>query len=231
MFFEYWKTLPPGEHVHPADRYLVDKHRQIFELSIPPGHVNGRLKTAPIVACFLNPGIEGPDKEFLETEEGRGILFQQITGEHDFPIVIPRWDKWFFSRVQRIRLSKQELVKNVAIFNVCPYASQNAKLLSESFLKNLPSAQIARRYLHEVLIPQAQRRERFVVICRGARAWEAPRSLECDNIRFAYPRGGHFGADIANRISDWLVSRPVNGAQLRGEVHGVVTQEPRLEGQ
>jgi len=207
MLFDYWKALPTGEHIHPADRPVIDTCRHVFDLSIPPGPVNGRLKTAPVVACFLNPGVERPDKEYLGTSEGRRVLVDQIDGEHDFPLQIPRWEKWFMSRVQRIRLTKEELIRSVAIFNVCAYASQNAKLVTKTILRDLPSAQIARRHLHELLIPQAQRGERFLVICRGAWAWEVSRSMECDTIRFAYPRGGHFGQEISERISAWLQSR------------------------
>lgn len=80
------------------------------------------------------------------------------------------------------------------------YASQKkANLLTPALLKKLPSAQIARRYLHEVLMPQAQSGERFLVICRGAWAWQAPRNLEGKNIAFAYPRGGHFHGGISRR--------------------------------
>jgi hypothetical protein len=212
MLFDYWKALPFREKVHPADLKIVERHRGVFDLTIPPGHVSGRLRTAPIVACFLNPGIEQEDKEYLETTEGQSVLFDQICGDRDFPLQIPRWEKWFMSRVGGIRLTKEQLIRTVAIFNVCPYASKNANRLTQSILRDLPSAQLARQYLHEVLIPQAQVGERFLVICRGAWAWEVSRQrrlLECDTIRFAYPRGGHFGKEISNRISTWLESRPL----------------------
>ena len=204
MLFDYWQDFRFGEKVHPADVRVIERYPGVFDLSIPPGHVTGRLKTAPIVACYLNPGIEHDDKKYLETTEGQNVLFDQICGERDFPLQIPRWEKWFRSRVRHIRLTKAQLIRAVAIFNVCPYASRNANRVTRSVLRDLPSAQVAQRYLHEVLIPQAQRGERFVVICRASWAWEVTSSMACDTIRFAYPRGGHIGKEIGDRISSWL---------------------------
>ncbi|MDQ3256144.1 MAG: hypothetical protein M3R15_19980 [Acidobacteriota bacterium] len=208
MLFDFWKALPYQQCVHPKDREVLAKHSGIFELGIPPGHVSGRLKTAPVVACYLNPGFEEADRVYFSRETERRLLFEQINGESDFPLWFERWRKWFLQRVRFGQMTDAQLASTVAIFNVCAYASKNANQLKPSIVKNLPSSKIARRYLHEVLIPQAQRRERFVVIARGCWAWQVDRSIESDNIRFApNPTGGHFGPEIRDVISKWLESR------------------------
>ncbi len=207
MLFDFWKALPSQQCVHPEDRKILAKHPRIFELGIPPGHVSGRLKTAPVVACYLNPSFKEADRVYFSRETERRMLFEQINGESDFPLCFEPWSKWFLQRVRRIQMTDEQLASTVAIFNVCAYASKDTSKLKDSIIKNLPSSKIARRYLHEVLIPQAQRRERFVVIARGCKAWEVDRSIESDNIRFAYPRGGYFGLEISNAISKWLESR------------------------
>jgi hypothetical protein len=208
MLFDFWKALPDQQCVHPEDCKVLAKHPGIFELSIPPGHVNGRLKTAPVVACYLNPGFEEADRIVFSSETERRLLFEQINGESDFPLWFERWGKWFLPRVRLCQMTGEQIASKVAIFNVCAYASKNADNLKPSIVKNLPSSKMARRYLHEVLIPQAQRRERFVVIARGGWAWQVDRSIESDNIRFApNPMGGHFGPEIRNAISKWLESR------------------------
>jgi len=208
MLFDFWKALPYQQCVHPEDREVLAKHPGVFELGIPPGHVNGRLKTAPVVACYLNPGFEEADRVFFSGETERRLLFEQINGESDFPLWFERWRKWFLQRVRFGQMPDEQLASTVAIFNVCAYASKNADNLKASIVKDLPSSKIARRYLHEVLMPQAQRRERFVVIARGRGAWEVDRSMKSDNIRFApNPRGGHFGPEIGNAISKWMESR------------------------
>lgn len=213
MLFDFWKKLPPQHCIHPEDRIVIDQHPGIFELGIPPGHVNGQLKTGPVVACYLNPGFEEVDRACFESEPERTKLFQQIAGESDFPLWFERWRKWYLPRVRCGQLTDSQTARTVAIFNVCAYASKDAKHLKASIVRNLPSSKLARRYLHEVLLPQARRRERFIVIARGHWAWEIDRSLECDNIRFVpNPRGGHFGPEIGNAIAKWLESRPKNEA-------------------
>ncbi len=208
MIFKFWEKLPHKECIHPDDKRVIEKHKDIFELHVPPGHVNGNLKTAPVIALFLNPGFEDQDKQGFEDEDCRALLFEQIKGESDFPLWFNRWRKWFLPRVRLDGMSDEEIAKNVSIFNVCSYASKNAKLLKPSILNSLPSTQAAIDYLHEELIPQAQRGERFIVVCRAAWAWKLDKSIECDTIKFVKnPRGGHFGPDIRAQIKKWMNSK------------------------
>jgi len=203
MIFDFWKKLPDKSCVHPEDLEVVEKCNGVFELHVPPGHINGQLKTAPVIALFLNPGFED--------EKCRELLFKQIEGESDFPLWFNRWRQWFIPRVKIGDMTEAEIAKNVSIFNVCSYASKDAKLLTPAILKKLPSTQVAIKYLHEVLIPQAQRGERFIVVCRAAWAWKIDKALECDNIKFVNnPRGGHFGPEIRGEIESWLkVRKPI----------------------
>jgi hypothetical protein len=182
---------------------MLSRNRCGLELDIPPGHINGRLKTAPIVALFLNPGIKDDDRAHFATSNGRQQLIEQAEGESDFPLSIPGWKKWFLPRVRIDGMEPHELAKNVAIFNVCAYASREASLLTEAFLRDLPSANIARAYLRQVLIPEARARRRFIVICRGRRFWGVDRSECVGNIQCGFPRGGHFGPAVREAISRW----------------------------
>ena len=209
MLFDFWATLPPQACVHPKDRPILDQYPGIFELDIPPGHVNGPLKTAPVVACYLNPGFEEEDRAWFNRERERAKLFRQVHGEDRFPLWFPRWRKWYLERVwDRKRIGEEQLAQTVAIFNVCAYASPDAQQLQPEIIQRLPSSQMARCYLREVLIPQARRGERFLVIARGHREWGVDRSLECRTIRFSpNPRGGHFGKKIRDAVYDWLDAR------------------------
>lgn len=208
MIFDFWEKLPQKACIHPDDEDAIEQHKDIFELHVPPGHINGQLKTSPIIALFLNPGFEDDDKQGFEDDKNRALLFQQIKGESDFPLWFHRWRRWFIPRVKIDGMTDAEIARNVSILNVCPYASKDAKRLTPSVLNKLPSAQVAIKYLHEVLIPEAQRGERFIVVCRAAWAWKVDQSLECDNIKFVKnPRGGHFGPEIRNQIKSWLKTR------------------------
>jgi hypothetical protein len=118
---------------------------------------------------------------------------------------IPGWKAWFMQRVGRIDLPEHQLAKTVATFNACAYASKNTEGLSRALINRLPSTLIARRYLHEVLIPKARERKVFLVFCRGNWAWKVDKSIEEENIRFApSPVGGHFGPRIGKDITSWL---------------------------
>ena len=208
MLFDFWNNLPAGETVHPVDRPVLDRHPGAFELGMPPGHISGPLKTAPVVACFLNPGFDEADAAMSADPEDRRALFEQMGGESPFPLHFPGWASWYLERVRRVALPPERLATTVATFNVCPYASRDAGRITDRLLRALPSAAVARRYLREVLLPQARRRERFVVVCRGAWAWGVDRSIECDNVRFApSPVGGHFGEKISDAINCWLAER------------------------
>lgn len=209
MIFDFWNKLKAQQCVHPEDANVLKKHPDTFELNIPPGHINGQFKSAPIIALYLNPGFEDEDRLSFDNAEYRELLFQQIQGENDFPLWFERWKKWFIPRVRINDLDDNQLAKNVAIFNVCAYASKDAKMLTPEIIESLPSSQVAIRYLHDVLIPQAKRGERFIVVGRGAWAWKLKPSCdyECSNIRFvSSPRGGYFGPKIREEISQWLKS-------------------------
>jgi hypothetical protein len=207
VLFDFWKRLPPEHCVHPDDCSVI-RDQLSFVLDIPPGHVNGRLRTAPVVVCYLNPGYEESDRVQFENETNRRALFEQINGDSDFPMWFDRWREWYLPRVRFGDLPDNEIARTVAIFNVCAYASRNANCLTRSTIRRLPSSVIARRYLHEVLIPQARRRERFVIIARGRWAWGLNDSFESHNLRFApNPRGGHFGSAIRVAVHEWFQTK------------------------
>ena len=156
--------------------------------------MNGPLKTAPVVVCYLNPGCEEADRRIFADEANRKKLFGQIAGEQEFPLWFERWSQWYLPRVRFGGRSDSEIARTVAIFNVCAYASRNANHLTVAMVRSLPSSGIARRYLHEVLLPQARRLERFVVIARGSWAWEVDLAMESENVRFA-------GTSTANSVA------------------------------
>jgi hypothetical protein len=207
MLFDFWRELPPGDTIHPADRVLLKKFPNTFETGMPPGQINGRFKTALVVACFVNPGFDDEDRALLQDPVKRQLLLDQLDGTQQFPIWIPGWKSWFLERVGRIELPEYELASTVATFNACAYASKNTKKMSRSLVNQLPSTLIARKYLHEILIPKAKERKVFLVFCRGNWAWKVDKSIENENIRFApNPVGGHFGERIGKDINLWLRS-------------------------
>ena len=63
MLFDFWRKLPPGQMVHPEDRPMLASYPGVFQLAMPPGQIGGPLRTAPVIACYLNPGyVRIPDQ-------------------------------------------------------------------------------------------------------------------------------------------------------------------------
>jgi hypothetical protein len=214
--FEYWRPhlrsawATPGQRcVHPDDEPFLSQNSFGLELNVPPGHINGRLKTAPIVACFLNPGFEAQEAQYFAQPFGRKMLLAQAAGDCDFPREsgLDRWWSWFRPRVQIEGMSCSDLARNIAILNICPYASKNAARLTGSIIGRLPSARVAKAYLHQVLIPEAREGKRFIVICRAAWAWGIPRNQQGNNLEVGFPRGGHFGPRVRALIKEWWQER------------------------
>jgi hypothetical protein len=210
--FEYWRSelestwaIPGHRCVRKDDEPYLSQNTFGLELNVPPGHINGRLKTAPIVACFLNPGYEEQEARYFAKPEGRKMLLAQAAGEADFPREpeLDRWWSWFKPRVKIEGMDDDELAQNVAILNICAYASKDAALLSNSLISALPSSKVARAFLHQILVPEAKAGRRFVVICRGAWAWEVPRTQQGGNLEIGFPRSGHFGPRVRALVEDW----------------------------
>jgi hypothetical protein len=215
MLFEYWERMPSGSNIHPEDEGLMRKCADRFELRIPPGHVNGPLKTAPIVLCLLNPRATLEDTEYLITTEGREMLLRQMGGDENFPSFEP-WRKWRNPLVKHVKFGSHPLDSSVAILNICAYSSKGCAAVTDKLKAKLPSIVRAREFFHQVLVPQANRGDRFVVICRAVRAWQMDRSMEGENLRIGPNfRGGFLGPDIGRDVSVWL-SRKADRSNFRG---------------
>ena len=68
-FAEFWRQLPPGKKVHPADKPILDKEKNSLRTRFLPAFGAGPLASAPVVLCYLNHALpDGPRKE--EKEHG-----------------------------------------------------------------------------------------------------------------------------------------------------------------
>lgn len=197
----------PGEYVHPADREVLARYPRLFETNVPPGPINGRLKTAPVVACYLNPRCNDDDRAYYADPVRGPSLFEQMKGESDYPIWAEPWKKWLVQHVGFGNKTAEQLASEVAVFNICAYASKGAP--PDSIINKLQSSWRAMRYLHDVLIPQAKRGERFIVFIWGNKYWKVDEKIESETIRFGPRpnRSGNFTPEIRNAISKWLEAR------------------------
>ena len=72
-FAEFWRQLPPGGKIHPADRPILDAEKHSLKFENLPAFGAGPLATAPVVLCYLNnrPLYKLPacDREFIINQE------------------------------------------------------------------------------------------------------------------------------------------------------------------
>jgi hypothetical protein len=211
--FEFWSRLPNGATVHPDDRAVLDGGPHAFHFDLPAAPVLGKLRTAPVVLCYGNPGFEAHDAEQAGDSSRMARLFRQSGGTDCFPVWMPGWGDLLAARCRQIGLGLEELANTVAIFNVVPYASERLGVNETAIARHLPSAAVARSYLHEVLIPRARREEIFLVVVRSHVLWGAVGLEETRTCQF--PRhlalDGQLGV-VGAEIRGWLDSRRLAAA-------------------
>jgi hypothetical protein len=210
---EFWSRLPDGETVHPDDRPVLDGGPHAFHFDLPALPILGRLRTAPVVLCYGNPGLEEHDAEHAHDAPRRQRLVRQSRGADPFPVCMPGWGDLLAMRCRQIGLGLDELANTVAVFNVVPYASERLGVNETSIARHLASAAAARAYLHDVLIPRARNEEIFLVVVRSHVLWGVVGLEDSQTCRF--PRDlaleGKLGV-VGMEIRAWLDHRRLAAA-------------------
>ncbi len=203
--FAYWSQLTSGETVHPEDLGVLEQRPHSFQTDLPPGHISGPLRTAPVVICYGNPGYDDDDRRAAQDPTNWALLAKQKEGTEPYPMWLPGWRKWITERTKQIDLSCDVLSHTVATFNIVPYASVRMNDAEVRLAERLPSVHAARSHLHNVLVPKATRGEIFLVIVRKHALWQVDGIRECRTLRI--PRnlyvGGALGA-MGQEIRSWL---------------------------
>lgn len=207
-FAEFWRQLPVGETVHPADRPILDNYRHSLTTHLRPAFGQGPLATAPVVLCYLN-------NKFTEEDEARNVdPLEAVAGPNK------HWGEYLAGIIEGARppLPFREWSKArihgleslVAIFNIVPYRSRGFK--QRRLARKLPSALMACRYLHEVLLPAAARNDRFVVIMWGAKLWGVDPAQDHETLKvFTNNRAGYLPDELRKRIQNWARQRDTGG--------------------
>lgn len=211
--FEFWSRLPEGATVHPDDRPVLDGGPHAFHFDLPALPVLGCLRNAPVVLCYGNPGYEEHDAEHARENARVDRLFRQDNGSGSYPVWMPGWGDLLAARCRQMGLGLEELASTVAVLNIVPYASEHLGVNETAIARHLPSAAVARRFLHEVLVPSARREEIFLVVVRSHVLWGAVDLPESNTCRF--PR--HLALDgklgvVGMEIRAWLDHRRLAAA-------------------
>lgn len=198
--YDFWRQLRRGL-VHPLDKPVLDRAvpRGTFDLSLVPHPISGPLRSAPIVLCYVNPGITKPeDYAIAASTVRRRRSLERRMGFTAWPHEYKAATNWIRPRLGPL----QCYLDSCALFNAVPYHSHafNGPQMRAAFY--LPSVMAARNHLHQVLIPDAVAGRRLIVIARSAWLWGVHHEAVPKGVFVVRNRGGHFGwrEDIVNAV-------------------------------
>ena len=180
--FDYWAGVPGDARMHPDDKDVLARSDHGFELNCLPSNIDGKLKDAPLVLLFVNPGMDDADlKEAddpIAQEKYRGMRSgtRALRGEDD----ASRAYKWLAPLTKEFG-PWEDVQQKAAVLNIAAYHSKAFK--SPHMLAALPSCRVCLDWAQTVLFPEAVAGERVVICLRAARFWglrhqEAQRSQE-----------------------------------------------------
>jgi hypothetical protein len=194
-----------------------------LHLGLIPIPFIGPLRSARVFILMLNPGL-CPEDYFAEIEwkPYREALMANLQAASDFFCLNPAfaWHSGFRYWHGKLRqivaglasawnvpylTALSRVAQQMAVLQLMPYHSLRFGL-SDGILRSLESVRLMRSYVHEVLVPQAQRGEALIVVTRKSRHWGLPN----DEHILVYDRQEAVGAHLTvgsrggNRILEYL---------------------------
>ena len=201
-FHKFWLKCV-DEKIHPADKPFMKnlenpRGRFIrppdFKFSVPPCPFDGPLEKAKIIVCLANPNYLGLPGDISQ------IVLRQRTGTESLP---REWDRWYEPKLSRpLGLTMDELREKTAILNLCPYESKYMEGPELSIAAGLRSVWEVQKYLREVLIPRALKKEIHLVFIRKHVLWGMTEGWEATNIHIE--RGQELSGVIPARLGEIL---------------------------
>ncbi|MCE9544467.1 MAG: hypothetical protein K8T25_02940 [Planctomycetia bacterium] len=194
--------------VHPEDEPFLLANQHSFQLTRPPGPINGPLLNAKVVICYGNPYYGDGDQAAFSDRELRRKVADQMKGDQKLPITIPNFREWFEPRLKHIGdLDQMTDEKSVALLNVCPYASEAMTGEDIRLASGLPSVWAAQDLLRNYLLPRALRGEVFLVIARKHQLWGVIEGHRCRTLRVVRNARAYLGGEVGDEIQSWLSGR------------------------
>lgn len=202
------------EEVHTAPDF-GQPGDQRFHLGLLPHPFCGDVANASIYVLMLNPGLGFQDYygEYevpAYREAVRATLRQEFGGDVlPFYLLDPRfaWHGgfgWWHKKLAKIidlvathwsisfAEARSRLASKLASIELVPYHSKRFNKAG-GLAKTLPSAQLARRYVHDAVLPRVKAGEAIVVVTRMTRVWELPKLDGVIQYDRTEARGAHLG--------------------------------------
>ena len=97
------------------------------------------------------------------------------------------------------------LARRLAVLELIPYHSPNFRL-PQRVISNLPSAQLARAYLHESILSKCRRGEALAVVMRSATQWGVKEEPNVVVYQDSEARSAHLSPRSrgGRRLLEWL---------------------------
>ena len=199
-FHRYWARCG-NLHQHPDDvPYLKNVP---FTKDVLPCPFDGPLDKAKVVICLANPSYQ----YVKDKSELNSLILLMRSGEEDLPEMFSEYYKRITGPIGEY---SNDLKSLVAVFNVCPYASETMDANAERIAAGLPSVWQAQQYLRQVLIPRAQTGNIYLVIIRKLQLWGVTETESVfGNLRVAdgNARNGVMSKNLGNEIRNWLLKK------------------------
>jgi hypothetical protein len=172
FWFKAQRQTEDGHWVHPDDRSKLAESPHSFNLDFPVSPFVGDIINAPIVILGANAGYgPGTAEEFPSQEAIQRYLHRvdQPCGA-DWPNVSPYYSGTNYG----------DLIGNgqAVLVNLCPYRSPkiSAEPENRKAIRKLPSAEKARHWLLESVLPRAQKGE-MLIIAKRPGLWRLPAEI------------------------------------------------------
>jgi hypothetical protein len=205
-----------------------------LHLGLLPQPFFGDLRKATVFILLLNPGL-GPDDYYGEYEiKGfRHALLDTIRQKFPknslpFLFLNPQYAwhggfNWWHSKLAGVisKLSREwgipfsearsRLGRSIAGIELIPYHSANFRD-SGHWIQHLPSVQLAKAYIDNIVMPRVERKEAIVIVTRQARVWNLPKKDGVVVYSASEARAAHLTPDSSGgrAIIKHLLSRPMS---------------------
>ena len=192
-------------YIHPDDMDVfcncTTKHS--FNFDYPPPAYIGDIVSAPVVMLLTNGGYsDGTQNEFLSPGDAE-IYLKRL---RDPSLMRPEG----YSQYYRERKKSAELLEDgkLAIVNVVAYRSPGFTDANRKIADNLESVKLHRRWLRDVLLPEAAAGKRFVIAHRYTHWQLNPEDDKQDNLYFSgSQRNSYMEHDARDLADEFLASR------------------------
>ena len=187
------------EYISKAEYGL--SHDTILHTGLLPVPFICDLEKASIYILMLNPGFS-PSDYFAEqhSPDFRNAVIRNLrqeNGNDEYPFFglnpqfawhpgFEYWQKKFDSIIRKIaeqpgctyQNAMSKLAKNIACLELLPYHSKSFG--AGALLKSLPSVEVMRKFVREILIPRAKDGTAIIIVTRGVNSWKLPKFVDND---------------------------------------------------